>query len=284
MLRGPCCLTDAMEAKRTYVDTPAGQIHCWHAAGTGVPVVFLHQTASSGAMWLKVMTALGPGRPMIAFDTPGFGGSFDPPDAAPSIGDFAGWIAGAMQALKLPPVHLVGHHTGACVGVELAAGWPASVASLALSGPLPLTAAERDEYSKVFGAPFAPTPSGSYLLEAWEYLRSAGAGADLTMLNRELSDTLRAYPTRSKAYAAVWNHDFTTRLLEVSCPLQLLCAPDDVLYPYFERACQLRPDADAHALRGGANFAPDLAPDELAGHLSNHFASVERRVGTATPP
>lgn len=268
-----------MNVRKGYADTRAGQVHYRRVDGGGTPVVFLHQTASSGAMWLKVMAALGNGRPLYALDTPGFGGSFDPPDPAPSIADFAGWIGDALDALGLPAAHVVGHHTGACIGVELAALRPARVRSLALIGPVPLTAEERQQFSTLFGAPFVPVASGSYLVDVWEYLRSAGGGVDLAVLNREVSDTLRAYPTRSKAYAAVWSHDFTARFRTLRCPLQLICAPDDVLFPYFERARTLRPDADARLLARGANFEPDIAPDEVAACLADHFAAVER-----TPP
>lgn len=265
-----------MDVRKGYADTRAGQVHYRHVRGTGTPIVFLHQTASSGAMWLKVMAALGDGRPMYALDTPGFGGSFDPPDPAPSMTDFAEWIEAALAALGLPAAHVVGHHTGACIGVELAALHPERVASLALIGPVPLTPEERRQFSTQFGTPFTPVSSGAYLVDVWHYLHSAGGEVALEVLNREVSDTLRAYPTRSKAYAAVWSHDFTARFVALGCPLQIVCAPDDLLFPFFERARALRPDADARVLARGANFEPDIAPDEVAACLAAHFTAAER--------
>jgi hypothetical protein len=44
--------------RKSYVDTSGGQIHVRSMAGEGIPVVFFHQTASSGQMWLKTMQLL----------------------------------------------------------------------------------------------------------------------------------------------------------------------------------------------------------------------------------
>lgn len=259
-----------MHVLKAYADTSGGQVHYRHVGGAGTPAVFLHQTASSGAMWLGVMRALHPSNAMYAIDTPGFGGSFDP-EGPLSIARFAAWIGEAMTAIGIDACHLVGHHTGACIALELASQLTHRVASLTLIGPLPLTAEERAAFSKQFGAPFDPDTDGGYLLRAWKYLQDAGAGQPW-LLNREMADTLRAHPTRSRAYGAVWSHDFKAQLAAYEGRLMMLCAPDDVLYPFFERARLLCPQADASVLAGGASFEPDLASVEIAGHLARHFA------------
>lgn len=258
-----------MRVRKAYADTSGGQVHYRHVGGTGTPAVFLHQTASSGAMWLGVMSALHPARAMYAIDTPGFGGSFDP-DGPVSIAAFADWIGESITAIGLGRCHLVGHHTGACIALELASRQKHSVASLTLIGPLPLTAEERSAYSQQFGSPFDPDADGSYLLRAWKYLRDAGADQPW-LLNREMADTLRAHPTRSRAYDAVWSHDFKAQLAAYDGRLLMLCAPDDVLYPFFERARLLCPSADTALLSAGASFEPDLAAGEIARHLASHF-------------
>ncbi|MBX9729198.1 MAG: alpha/beta fold hydrolase, partial [Sphingopyxis sp.] len=115
--------------RKSYVDTSGGQIHVRSMAGEGVPVVFFHQTASSGQMWLKTMQRLKGEWPMHALDTPGFGGSFDvPEDHYPSMTEYVGWLGEAVRALGITKCHVVGHHTGSCIGVELAARQPDLVA------------------------------------------------------------------------------------------------------------------------------------------------------------
>ncbi|MEQ8264006.1 alpha/beta hydrolase [Pseudohaliea sp.] len=255
-----------------YIDIPAGQIHYRHAAGDGIPFVYLHQTASSSKMWLKVMERLSDLGPHYAIDTPGFGGSFDP-EESPSMSQYVDWMAEALAALDVTRAHIVGHHTGACIGCELAARYPSLAASVTLLGPVPLTDEEREEFSRHFGAPFETTASGGYLMDNWYYLDRLGAHADLTLFHRELWDMLRAQYGRVKSYAAVWGQDFTGFFEAITVPLAIMCAQDDVLWPFFDRAKELRPDALA-AVPGGANFEPDLDPDTVAGTIRQLVTSI----------
>lgn len=251
------------------------QVHCHYRKGATGPVVFLHQTASSGRMFLKTFDGLGDAWECFAFDTPGFGGSFDPPaDAQPALSDYADWLYAAIGAAGIKNCHLVGHHTGACIAVDIAARYPDLVKSLAMVGPVLLTADERVEFSKHFGAPFTPTISGSYLLENWEYLRALGADRDVTLLHREMVDMLRAWRGRAQAYAAVWDHDFTDCFGRVQCPILVMAAPDDVLFSYLGRASAARPEVAVLDI-GGANFEPDLDSETFSAGLAAFFAKHE---------
>ncbi|MDX2221864.1 MAG: alpha/beta hydrolase [Rhodospirillaceae bacterium] len=261
------------QVRKAYVDTAAGQLHYYAAPGAGAPVVFLHQTASSGKMYLDVMARLA-GRSMYAMDTPGFGGSFEPPDM-PSMPQYAAWIVQALDGIGLGAVHLFGHHTGACIAAEICAAHPARVKSCAMIGPVPLTKAERDAFRTHYSTPFSPDPAGTYLRTTWDYLRGLGAHSTVALHHREFVDTCRAYMGRYKAYSAVWDQDFTALFAKISCPLLLMCAPDDVLIAYLERARGLRPDARVRMLKG-ANFEPDQDPDGTAAALREFLAEVEK--------
>lgn len=260
-----------------YANIAAGQIHYRRLHGPGVPVVCLHQTASSSAMWVKVMERLAGKRAFIAIDTPGFGGSFDPRQRPSSMRTYAEWIREALDVLGVGQFHLLGHHTGACIAVELAVHHAERVLSVAMIGPVPLTQAERDEFRKHYSTPFAPSPDGSYLKTTWDYLAGLGAHHDLELHHRELIDTVRAYMGRFMAYSNVWDQDWTALFRAISCPMQILCASDDVLYPYFERARKIRPDASAVTLTG-ANFEPDLDPDGVASAYDGFLAASGIRV------
>ena len=245
-----------MNIRKAYADCSTGQIHYRFVEGEGTPVVFFQQTASSSRMYEKTFAGLAPGRPLYAFDTPGFGGSFDP-TSQPSIAQYADWLLEAIDHIGLTQFHAFGHHTGACFCVELAVRHAPRVASIMMVGPLPLTSEERQAFSQTFGAPIAPTADGSYLQATWDYLRALGAHHDLELHHRELVDTTRAWLGRSMAYKAVWDQDWAALFAAVRCPMMILCAEDDVLWPYFGRAREQRPDAHAVVLRG-ANFEPDL--------------------------
>ncbi|KPF80621.1 alpha/beta fold hydrolase [Novosphingobium sp. AAP93] len=261
--------------RKSFVDTSGGQIHVRSmAADSGVPVVFFHQTASSGQMWLKTMQRLKGEWPMHALDTPGFGGSFDvPEDHYPSMTEYVGWLGEAVRALGITKCHVVGHHTGSCIGVELAARQPDLVASLTMIGPVPLTTEERVEFSKYYGVPFSPVVSGSYLLENWEYLRQLGAHADPQLIHREMCDQMRAYIGRVKSYSAVWGQDFPSFYKAIKVPMMIAAAPDDVLHPYLGRAAEMRPDARVLPI-DGANFEPDLDADNFAAGLASFLREV----------
>jgi pimeloyl-ACP methyl ester carboxylesterase len=249
---------------KNYVDTPGGQVHYREIPGPGTPIVLLHQTASSSASYEAVMPALASsGLRPIAIDTPGFGQSFDPDDI-PSVTYLVEAVLAAINALGLGHFHLFGHHTGACIAVELAATHPDRILSLMLSGPLPMTADEQKHYHGLAGAPFAPDTEGRYLLETWNYLGSHGLDRDLPTQHREVIDHLRAWRTRAMAYSVVWFQDFDALLRSVRAPLMLICAKDDLLFPFFDRARAIRPDATAVLIENGSNFCTDFNPTQVA--------------------
>lgn len=261
-----------MPIEKAYVRLREGQIHYRRQDGDGVPVLFLHQTASSGRMWEAVMAHL-PGRSLIAIDTPGFGGSFDPA-TPPGMSEYAGWMFSALDVLGLSQVHVVGHHTGAAIGLQMASESPERITSLGMIGPNPLTPEERSSMAKRFGRPFKPGRSGAYLLQNWEYLRAGGADASIDLLHAEMVDMLRAWSARPHAYQAVWQQDFANLFGQLRVPALILSAPDDILFPYFERAKELRPDIHAALLPGGANFQPDIVPKEIVMQLTKFWETI----------
>ncbi|MEQ9010607.1 alpha/beta hydrolase [Algiphilus sp.] len=258
-----------------YVDTAEGQVHYRRIRGDGPILVFLHQTASSSAMWQAVMQRLAGDFDMIALDTPGFGGSYDPAEV-PAIGYYAGVMREALDGLGVDRYHLCGHHTGVCIAVELAVENPERVLSLGMIGPVQLTQEERDEFRKHFSTPFAPTADGAYLKQTFDYLGGLGADGTLALHHRETVDTLRAWRGRVQAYNAVWDQDFPALLARLRCPMLMMAAKDDVLWPYLERAATAHPEARV-AVLGGSNFEPDLDPDGTAAALRDFLTSPEAR-------
>ncbi len=265
--------------KKGYVDISLGQVHYRQRQGAGTAAVYLHQTASSSRMWEQVITAFTPGRRHLAFDTPGFGGSDDPP-GMPAMADYGRWLTEAIDACAVGTFDLVGHHTGACIAAEIVALVPERVRSVAMIGPLPLTPAERETFRQHYSTPFSPTADGQYLLDTWEYLRQLGADSELALHHRELIDTVRAYYGRFQAYSAVWDQDFTALFQAIDCPLLLMCAGDDVLYPYFQRAGKMRPEAGRRQLRG-TNFEPDQDSQSIVEALQAFWPAQQAGADTA---
>lgn len=264
-----------MMIRKGYAESSGGQVHYRHTAGPGTAAVFIHQSGSSSQMWIKTMERLAGTRPLYALDLPGYGGSFDPDhDAKPSMAQYGQWMIEAIEDLKLDRFHIVGHHTGACVAVEIAAARAERIPSATLLGPVPLTLEERLEFAKHFGHAFTPVASGSYLLENWEYLRNLGAHVDPMLAHRELADMLRAWWGRVQSYAAVWEQDFASLYQAMKMPIAIGAAEDDVLYPFLARAAEMQPSARVFKLTG-ANFEPDLGIEDFAPQLKDFLQQTE---------
>lgn len=260
---------------RKYVHVGDGPVHIRDTeavtAGETLPLVCLHQTASSGMMYDRMEPCLGRSRRVLALDTPGFGASFDP-DHAPSLSDYARWLLSALDGLGISRFHLLGHHTGGCIALEMAQAVPDRVASLFIIGPVYLSAGQRQEYRSHYSTPFRPDWDGRYLLETFEMVRNLATGDDLDLQHRETVAALRAWKSRADAYNAVWDTDLSGLIDRAVCPLLFGCAEDDVLWKSFEDACTARPDAGRVTLAGG-NFEPDRDPKGCAA-AANAFADA----------
>ncbi|MEM7465811.1 MAG: alpha/beta hydrolase [Pseudomonadota bacterium] len=264
------------QIRKAYADCSAGQIHYRYLASDNgnTPIVWLHQTASSSAMYIKVMEHLNGIAPMYALDTPGFGGSFDAEDM-PSMSQFSSWLLEAIDDIGIGEFHAFGHHTGACLVAEMATKCPGRLKSAMMIGPLPLTKDEREEFRQHFSTPMSPNTSGTYLQQTWDYLAELGADHELELHHRELLDTVRAYMGRYKAYSSVWDQDFTALYKQIDCPLFIMCAEDDVLWPFFSRAQEIRPDAKHLTIRG-ANFEPDLDALGVANGVADFLKGLSK--------
>ena len=118
--------------RRAYADTDAGQVH-YITDGDGEALVLLHQAPLSARTYLKLIPELSARFRVIAVDTPGCGSS-DPPREGAKMGDLSGAVVGLMDSLGIEKAHIFGLHTGASIGAEVAAGWPARVDRLVMMG------------------------------------------------------------------------------------------------------------------------------------------------------
>jgi len=287
--------------KKGYADTSYGQIHYRYVLPLPetikkqIPLLLLHKSASSSACYESLMIVFASqGYTCYAPDMPGFGSSFDPTpiliteitslgtawytsvciSALETIGVFStSSNANAAQGSK---VHIIGHHSGAVLAVEMAATYPDLVASISLLGPTVMDASERaamkEEYFQTFNE---PVTDGSHLLKTWEYLAHMGVGSDLDLWQREAIDHIRAWKGRNLIYGAVWAQDAEKLYAAVQCPILLMCARDDVLIKYFGYVKSLRPDVRAVEVQG-ANFSPDRDVDGVGRHWKQFLEEIEK--------
>ena len=257
------------EMRKEEIDSSLGQVHYRGKQGVGTPIICFHQTASSSAMFEKFAAAYKGSETIIAMDTPGFGGSFDPLDA-PTMAEYATVMTEAIRALGYEKCHLFGHHTGACIAIEIAAAETNLVESLIMIGPVILTPEERAAFGRAYPQPFELQADGSHLKTMWDYVAGIGGNSTLELHHREMVDTARAWQGHIKMYSKIWDQDFRALYQSVKSPMLVMCAEKDILWPMFSRAKEMRPDASA-AVIPGTNFEPDEAPMEVASAIQNYL-------------
>jgi pimeloyl-ACP methyl ester carboxylesterase len=153
------------------------------AAGTGTPVLLLHGSASSGAMWTPVINVLKSRFRVLAPDLIGYGRA----DAWPPELEF-----GLEDEVRLieplvgnEPAHVVAHSYGAVVALQLARSGRVALRSLTLIEPVEFhvlrAADDREAWSEVHGfgerylARIAAGDTETALREFVDYWSGAGA-------------------------------------------------------------------------------------------------------------
>jgi pimeloyl-ACP methyl ester carboxylesterase len=259
--------------RKAYLDLPGGQLHYRSVEGSGPPIVLLHRTAASSAMYENLLNALAGRYRAVALDTPGFGNSFNPA-GRPAMTDYATWVASAMEALKLDSAHLFGHHTGANIAIQMAREYPEKVSSLMLMGVTYLTEEQREAFRPMFQTVFAPKADGSHLQQNWDWANLLVVTDDaLAPLHQEFLDTTRAYEGRVQAFTAVWDQDEPYLLSHTQQPKLLMCAEDEMLFRYFQTMLEALPAARHATFRGGI-FATELDSQRIADCIRDFLAGL----------
>jgi pimeloyl-ACP methyl ester carboxylesterase len=255
--------------ERRFVQTPAGMLHC-AIAGTGRPVLLLHQTPRSWDEYRDVLPLLGREVRAIAVDTIGFGDSCKPPLGQDSIEYWAQASVGLLDALGIDRFAVVGHHTGAVIAVEIAAAFPQRVEAAVLSASALVDAAFRARrQAKPSGIDHVQRKAdGSHLTELWRIRQPWYPAGDIDLLERFVVDAVKAGPRAAEGHSVVARYVMETRLPLIRCPVLVLAPTEDPhAYP------QARPLADAIAgsryleIEGGMVPLPDQMPEEFARHV-----------------
>ncbi len=244
-------------AARGYAETQLGLIH-FRAEGDGHPLVLIHQTPSSSAMYEPALPFLAKSFRAIAPDTAGYGMS-DHVDRPPTMDDYARNVADVIDALGLDRPHIAGHHTGAAIAAETAAAYPDRVGRLVLSGAPLIDAADSRRWNTSFVREYPPREDGGHLLDAWRTMRERRPNDPLDVLDRRIVRQLMAGPDRSRAYTAVFAYDMAARLPLIKTPTLVLAGDQDRFLPMQDRVVDLLPDGRGVVIPGaGGDIVEDL--------------------------
>ena len=272
-------------------------------AGSGPPVLLLHESPRSSAAFIPMIEALAERFTVIAPDTPGYGGS-DPLDLhRPQIPDYADALKEVVDGLGLERVALFGRHTGAAIAIEFANLYPERASGVVLDGCPAFTPEEMEELVAGYLPPFRPSWDGSHVAWLWSRVRdqltffpwnrqgpASRLAVDMprpSILNRIATDLLLAGDGYRVAYEAAFRHDGAAAAAAATVPAHYMATETDVLLPHLDRLTGLPANAQIHRLTDAARVAaagdllaacadglpPAPPPPEEAG--DRRFAQVE---------
>ena len=234
----------------------------YREVGDGEPVLLIHGYSASLETQIPLANALAPSHRVVAFDVRGFGKSSkfsEPSRFGQLLVDDAVHL---LDHLKISRVHVLGHSMGAVIAANLAARYPARVASATLlAGPF---YPDKAAFSKATAQWVADLESGSgltnfvrWLFPAMDPKMSAGLSAQVLKANDlpSLIAVMRSLPDLAIA-----------GLGQTGMPVLVAVGTGDPLHPLSKQFAQSSPgsrlleivDADHVTVAASAEFVRAL--------------------------
>lgn len=270
-----------------YATTPLGQLH-YAEAGNGTPVLLLHQTPRSFDEFAEVLPLLATSHRAIAMDMLGFGSSAPEPGRQSIAGMAAGALA-LLDALGIEQAHVLGHHTGGAVAIEVAASAPERVLGLVLSSaPWTDSAYRLSHAGGDDGVDVAQQAAdGSHLTQLWS-LRSPYYPTDRPdLLDRFIRDALSPGVDPSEGHLACARYIMEDRIGLVRAPTLLIGADSDPFaFPAIEPLSKNLTGVErleTAVVEGGMIPLMEVKADEVVAVVEPFLRSVELTVSTSRP-
>jgi pimeloyl-ACP methyl ester carboxylesterase len=255
---------------RRIYPTRFGQMHLRSNDGKGVPLVLLHMSPRSGAMWELLQERLE--RPTHAPDRLGYGFSDAPPWAL-SLEQYAQSTVDTLEAAGIQgEVDLLGIHAGSFEAIEIAHQMGARVRRvIAVGMPLFSTEEQQRQLEKYSEQPLRPAAEGGHVLAAWRggfaFRQPPYDLADVH--GRFVEHVLAAHP--GAAFRAVCSYAIEKRLKSLKAPLTVFAPHDDLI----EQTLRVKP-----LLKPTAAFVdlPELGQDPFHVGLDRMVTLVNRHL------
>lgn len=239
---------------RHYATVGARQVH-YRLAGSGPPLVLVHQSPRSSAEYLPLIGDWSAHFTVIAPDTPGNGRSDPLPIEDPTIPDYAEALAALLDAIGVSRAAFYGFHTGAATVACMARLFPHRVTQAVVNGFAMMADAERADFLAHYLPAVAPSWDGSHLAWAWARTREqtlffpwyrAAAGTRMTYdvygpddTHEQLMDMLAVGNDYRAPYRAAFAFDKKTVFDGATAPLTIMAAPPDPLCAHLDRLPEL---------------------------------------------
>ena len=267
-----------MRVRGGYVESDWGQVH-YRIAGTSGPwVALFHESPLSSRVWEQVLTHLGPHARVVAFDTPGYGASDQPPSDGHEIPEYAAVLARAASELAMSDVTFGGVHTGASLAIEAAHVFDRGTAGVVLSGVPLFTDEERADFIGNW-TPDAPYDSQGSQFD-WAIQRYKRIWPEVTAdaLHVAVTEVMRVVERYDWGYQAAFRHDPRQPLSDLDLPVLLLDAEHDMLADKDPLAAELARDVRYVSMRGLPGQPHLRAPADYARHLRDFLVELDGEV------
>lgn len=249
--------------RKGYAETSEGQVHYREVKRvSGTPLVLLHQTASSGMMFERMMTLLKDDFHTIALDNPGFGASFQPPSGF-GIRYISDSLYAALHQLGVESCFIFGHHSGSAIAVQMAHDHPNFIQKMILSGP-PLLNETQVNGLKASLKPFAIAEDGSHLTQVWERIRKRDLSLPLDVVHREVVLTQSAREAAQAAFQAVFEQPFQSQLEALEIPILVMAGEHDTLRASLEPAFSILKNGAMKVIPNQGPYICDQNPQAVA--------------------
>jgi pimeloyl-ACP methyl ester carboxylesterase len=244
------------------------QLHLRSKTGKGVPLVLLHPSPRSGAMWEPFQERFF--RPTYAPDRLGYGFSDGPPWAL-SLEQYAQSTADALKAASLQgPFDVLGIHTGAVEAIEIGHQLSGQVRRvIAVGVPLFTKDEQQRQLERYSEQPLRPVIEGGHVLGAWR-----GGFADrlpphdlADMHRRFVEHVLAANP--GAAFKAACSYPIEKKLKGLRPSLTVLAPHDELIEQTMRVKPMLKPS-------GVYVDLPELGQDPFHNSLDRMVELVNR--------
>jgi pimeloyl-ACP methyl ester carboxylesterase len=255
--------------KSSYIEVSEGQLH-FLQAGSGVPLLLLHQTSLSSEEYSRVIPLLANDFQVLALDLPGHGKSLQPRSGY-RIEDHAKSVLDFLDVLEIRKVSILGHHVGARIAAEFAAIWPERIDCLVMSG-CPWYSSEE---LKVL--PHNPvyrkidiTPDGAFVGTLWRtYCERWKAESDWEEITRLVGIHMCTMARPFDIHEAASHHDISPRLKSIASPTLLIMADGDPFFSKLDTINKLITGSRTHVIHGAGFFVALEKPKEFAEAVSD---------------
>lgn len=241
---------NASRVGKAYVPTAHGLVHLRYA-GSGPPVVLLHDSPRSSVLHLPLLEHFQDEFTVFALDTPGYGRSDPlPSQPRPEIPDFSAALAQVLDALGLTRPTVYAYHTSSKIALDCAVNHPGRIGHLVIDGISLPKEPTPEAFIAAYMNPFELDSSGAYIASHWTKVRDlhrffpwfARAFAQRTPFDEPAPGALHEYaldyfmagPHYSSGYSAAMRYQALPVLSNLQTRASFIARADDVLLPYLD--------------------------------------------------